>query len=245
LNTHLRDNLNMTAPAVMSAQGDIVIASGANTPIRLAKSTTSTQYLANTGTSNAPAWNEVALDTGISGVLPIANGGVGVALSAPGADRILFWDHSATAYAYLTASTNLTISGTTITADAPTQATQSALEAETNENTYAPPDLIKHSPGVAKGWAEVSISGGTPSLDSSYNVSGINDAGVGLLDVTWDTDFSSDNYAAVALSSTTHCNDRDPAAGGRQGTVYISTADNGHNATDSSAISVVAFGELV
>jgi len=75
LNTHLRDNLNLTAPAVMTTQGDIVIASGANTPIRLAKSTTSTQYLANTGTSNAPAWNEVALTTGVSGVLPVANGG--------------------------------------------------------------------------------------------------------------------------------------------------------------------------
>jgi len=77
LNTHLRDNLNVTAPAVMSAQGDIVIASGANTPIRLAKSTTSTQYLANTGTSNAPAWNEVALATGVSGTLPVGNGGTG------------------------------------------------------------------------------------------------------------------------------------------------------------------------
>jgi hypothetical protein len=70
----------------MSAQGDIVIASGANTPIRLAKSTTSTQYLANTGTSNAPAWNEVALDTGISGTLPVGNGGTGATtLTANGA----------------------------------------------------------------------------------------------------------------------------------------------------------------
>jgi len=59
------------------AQGDIIIASGANTPIRLAKSTTSTQYLANTGTSNAPAWNEVALTTGVSGTLPVGNGGTG------------------------------------------------------------------------------------------------------------------------------------------------------------------------
>ena len=67
----------MTAPAIMTSQGDLLIASGANTPIRLAKSTTSTQYLANTGTSNAPAWNEVALDTGISGTLPVGNGGTG------------------------------------------------------------------------------------------------------------------------------------------------------------------------
>jgi hypothetical protein len=75
LNTHLRDNLNVTAPAVMTTAGDIIYASGANTPARLAKSTTSTQYLANTGTSNAPAWNEVALTTGVSGVLPVDNGG--------------------------------------------------------------------------------------------------------------------------------------------------------------------------
>jgi len=77
LNTHLRDNLNVTAPAVMSSQGDVIYASGANTPARLAKSTTSTQYLANTGSSNNPAWNEVALDTGVSGTLPVGNGGTG------------------------------------------------------------------------------------------------------------------------------------------------------------------------
>ena len=78
LNTHLRDNLNVTAPAVMTTQGDVLYASGANTPARLAKSTTSTQYLANTGTNNNPAWNEVALATGVSGILPAANGGTGV-----------------------------------------------------------------------------------------------------------------------------------------------------------------------
>jgi len=115
LNTHLRDNLNVTAPAVMTTAGDIIYASGANTPARLAKSTTSTQYLANTGTSNVPAWNEVALTTGVSGLLPTANGGLAIALSAPGADRILFWDHSATEYAYLTAGSGLTVSGTTMT----------------------------------------------------------------------------------------------------------------------------------
>jgi hypothetical protein len=77
LNTHLRDQLNVTAPAVMTTAGDIIYASGANAPARLAKSTTSTQYLANTGTSNIPAWNEVALTTGVSGTLPVGNGGTG------------------------------------------------------------------------------------------------------------------------------------------------------------------------
>jgi hypothetical protein len=86
LNTHLRDQLNVTAPAVMTTAGDIIYASGANTPARLAKSTTSTQYLANTGTSNVPAWNEVALATGVSGTLPVGNGGIGATtLTANGA----------------------------------------------------------------------------------------------------------------------------------------------------------------
>jgi hypothetical protein len=74
---NIRDQLNATAPATLTAQGDIVIASGANALARLAKSTTSTQYLANTGSSNAPEWNEVALDTGVSATLPVGNGGTG------------------------------------------------------------------------------------------------------------------------------------------------------------------------
>jgi hypothetical protein len=77
LNLHLRDNLNVTAPAIMTTLGDIIYASGANEPARLARSTTTTQYLANTGTSNIPAWNEVALATGVSGTLPVGNGGTG------------------------------------------------------------------------------------------------------------------------------------------------------------------------
>jgi len=74
---NIRDQLNSTAPPTLTAQGDMVFASGANALARLAKSTTSTQYLANTGTSNAPAWNEVALATGVSGTLPVGNGGTG------------------------------------------------------------------------------------------------------------------------------------------------------------------------
>ena len=46
----------------------------------------------------------------------LANGGLGVALTDPNADRILFWDDSAGAMAFLTAGTGLTITGTTIEA---------------------------------------------------------------------------------------------------------------------------------
>ena len=77
LNTHLRDNLNVTAPAVMSSQGDVLYASGANTPARLAKDANTTRSLTNTGSSNNPAWAQVALATGVSGTLPVGNGGTG------------------------------------------------------------------------------------------------------------------------------------------------------------------------
>ncbi len=56
------------------------------------------------------------LSTGVTGTLPLANGGTGAALTDPNADRILFWDDSAGAMTFLTAGTGLSISGTTITA---------------------------------------------------------------------------------------------------------------------------------
>lgn len=48
--------------------------------------------------------------------LSLANGGLGVALVDPNADRILFWDDSAGTYQWLTLGTNLSITGTTINA---------------------------------------------------------------------------------------------------------------------------------
>jgi hypothetical protein len=50
-----------------------------------------------------------------SGTVALANGGTGAALTDPNADRILFWDDSAGSVAFLTVSTGLTLSGTTLT----------------------------------------------------------------------------------------------------------------------------------
>jgi hypothetical protein len=67
------------SPTLPSAtQGDILYASTTDTWSNLVKSTSSTRYLSNTGTSNNPAWAQVALATGVSGTLPVANGGTGV-----------------------------------------------------------------------------------------------------------------------------------------------------------------------
>ena len=50
---------------------------------------------------------------------------------------------------------------------------------------------------ICKGWGQVSVSGGTPTLNADYNVTSITDSGVGELTVTWETDFTSANYALL------------------------------------------------
>ena len=77
LNAQIKGNMELTAPALFSAQGDILYATGANAPARLAKDTNATRSLTNTGTNNNPAWAQVPLATGVSGTLPVANGGTG------------------------------------------------------------------------------------------------------------------------------------------------------------------------
>lgn len=52
----------------------------------------------------------------LSSPLSMTNGGLGVSLSDPNADRILFWDDSAGQYQFLTLGTNLSITGTTLDA---------------------------------------------------------------------------------------------------------------------------------
>ena len=78
------------------------------------------------------------------------------------------------------------------------QADQAAMEAETDENTYAPPDLIKHSPGVAKVWN--TWNNVDQSILESYNIASIADGGAtGETDHTFTTEFGTGDtdYAVV------------------------------------------------
>jgi len=69
----------------------------------------------------------------------MADGGTGASLTDPGGDRILFWDDSAGDMTWLTASTGLTISGTSMTArtasDTQTGIVELATTAETETGT--------------------------------------------------------------------------------------------------------------
>lgn len=59
-------------------QGDLLYYNTGTTLTALAKNTTATRYLSNTGANNNPAWAQIDLTNGVTGVLPAANGGTGV-----------------------------------------------------------------------------------------------------------------------------------------------------------------------
>ena len=58
-----------------SAQGDILYSSAVDTWSNLTKNATATRYLSNTGVDNNPAWAQIDLTNGVTGALPVANGG--------------------------------------------------------------------------------------------------------------------------------------------------------------------------
>lgn len=81
------------------------------------------------------------------------------------------------------------------------QADQAALEAETNEDTYVPPDLVKHSPGVAKVWVKWEQAG-AHSLLNSYNMTSVTDgSATGDTDHLWNVDFSSAEYVLAGAGT--------------------------------------------
>lgn len=91
LTTHVSGTLGVTNGGTGLAafnQGDIIYASAANTLSALAKDANATRYLSNTGTSNNPAWAQINLANGVTGTLPVGNGGTGAASFT--ANRLLY-----------------------------------------------------------------------------------------------------------------------------------------------------------
>jgi hypothetical protein len=100
-----------SASSVLTSQGDLLYASGANTLARLAKSTSATRYLSNTGTNNNPAWAQIDLTNGVTGTLPYGNGGTGVTAAATNG-QLLIGNGSGFTLANITVSPPLSISNT-------------------------------------------------------------------------------------------------------------------------------------
>ena len=133
-------------------------------------------------------------------------------------------------------------------AGGPAQATQAALEAETNEDTYAAPDLIKYSPGVAKAWVEFEQDG-THSIYASYNITSVTDGGSsGDSDIVIATDFSSANYAITGTAGRGVAGDTPRAMGPgvanpAAGTLTITCSADDGSRVDCEFVSLALFGD--
>jgi len=132
-------------------------------------------------------------------------------------------------------------------AGGPSQATQAEAEAESNVDKYIPPDLIRHSPGVAKAWAFASGWGGGSgqTIADSFNITSMSDDGTGLTTVTWADDFATaDAYVNGGWGSEgrliCQITDTSQAVGTSQLVVFIS--DSGAR-SDANPIMIVAFGD--
>lgn len=184
-NTHWRDNLNLTAPALVTTKGDIIAATAANATSRLGV-TSDNQILI----------VDSAAVEGI-GYFPFTDGarfdgdqldiGFTPTNYTPDASPAEAADVNDLA-AHLKGIDNSVIIP---------QATQTALEAETNENSYAPPDLIKHSPGVVKAHCKVAADGTLQG--NSYNITSSAKDGTGQYTVTIATDFSNSNWTNLIV----------------------------------------------
>ena len=102
------------------AQGDVPYLGATGTWSNLPKSTTASRYLSNTGTSNNPAWAQINLTNGTTGVLPAASGGAGAVsgiLKADGSGTVSAAGAGTDYESPLTFSTGLTRTSNTVTAD--------------------------------------------------------------------------------------------------------------------------------
>ena len=106
------------------------------------------------------------LSSGVTGQLPLANGGTGASLTDPNADRIMFWDDSAGATAYLSPAAPLAISGTSIDINAATTTADGTCELATDAETVTGTDTTRCATpsGVA---AAIAAGGGGGSAWTS------------------------------------------------------------------------------
>ena len=112
------------------------------------------------------------------------------ALSGAVADADLFIvdDNASGANRKVTAAVIKTYAGVT-------QAVKSDIEDETNQDTYIPPDLLKHHPGISMAW--VKFTPPDTTIDQDYGVSSVTDNDVGRFAINFSVAFADAHYAAV------------------------------------------------
>lgn len=126
-------------------------------------------------------------------------------------------------------------------------ATQSDMETATNTTRYVTPGRVQNHPGVAKFWAKVTVSGSTPTLAASYNITSVSRSTTGIYTLTIGTDFSSANWCAIGTtekaSSGSNFLVSVSNASQAAGTITVNIETVSGSNTDPPAFHVVGFGD--
>jgi len=131
--------------------------------------------------------------------------------------------------------------GEALVQHAESETTQAEMEAETAVAKFVPPDLVKHSPGVAKMWIQLDGTG-TVTDNGSYNVSGVVDNAVGDYTATVDTDMTdTGRYVMVAFAESPNVSD--DAAGPNLGSMRVRTQDANDNLIDVNRLYLALLGD--
>lgn len=130
-----------------------------------------------------------------------------------------------------------------------TAASQTEMEAGTNNTKTVTALSTNWHPGVSKAWC-VFNGTGTPAMVSSYNFdSSITDTATGKWVVAFTTDFSSGNYSIVGSAQETGAGNTPGIIGILNGTtpgvgsVEVCCQSDNSSYVDSPRISLVAFGD--
>lgn len=103
-------------------------------------------------------------------------------------------------------------------------ATQAQQETGTELAAYVAPGVQHYHASAAKAWGFATVAAGTPTLQSSYNLTSITDTGVGVITFTIATDFSSVNVVSIISgtqgSGIIFSNASEPTAGVSTGVCF-------------------------
>lgn len=208
-----------------AVQGDILYASAADTFVRLARNSTATRYLANTGGSNNPQWDQVNLANGVTGTLAVANGGTGQATALiPSGTAMMFVQTAApTGWTKSTTHDNKAlrvVSGTAGSGGsvAFTTAFASQAVAGSIDNTTATNQATTATNQAATATNQATTQGGSVSLSGGGSVSGF---------TLTTTEIPSHTHAAGATAGV-------QAAGGKQAPTNVRLNNAAGNATSAT-----------
>jgi len=135
----------------------------------------------------------------------LAQGGTGSNLTDPNADRILFWDDSAAAIAFLTAGTGLSISGTTITASGGSPGNIGQIitnSAQPNGSTTSSVNLMTTAITPASTSSKILVFGGATLIVTAASTSGYLQLDGGNIDVSAWAPIGSASPTAIGIFST-------------------------------------------